>query len=273
MTLLDKDLIAQPQLWSLVLMPGDERLDVALLPPVADEEMIWRTFAFDSATPDRRKALEDVIYENPLLLCDFKKVYCIADCGSFMALPAGLDDDAVLEIGQRVLGPECESSHLLVEDCGAENAVMTQWVDQDTYAFLCRTFFNIRFHGRMGRLVEYLQSLSLPEADTAAAYALLRGKELTVVIVRGGKLHCANYFRCRCGSDASYFILSALNTLGLDLASTSIWVGGDGFVALAEELGRFAPHVSRLEPPALPYRTGRTTLDAPFDLLIFKPCE
>ena len=37
MTLLDKDLIAQPQLWSLVLMPGDERLDVALLPPVADE--------------------------------------------------------------------------------------------------------------------------------------------------------------------------------------------------------------------------------------------
>ncbi len=60
MTLLDKDLIAQPQLWSLVLMPGDERLDVALLPPVADEEMIWRTFAFDSATPDRCKALEDV---------------------------------------------------------------------------------------------------------------------------------------------------------------------------------------------------------------------
>ena len=56
MTLLDKDLIAQPQLWSLVLMPGDERLDVALIPPVADEEMIWRTFAFDSATPDRRKA-------------------------------------------------------------------------------------------------------------------------------------------------------------------------------------------------------------------------
>ena len=256
MTLLDKDLIAQPQLWSLVLMPGDERLDVALIPPVADEEMIWRTFAFDSATPDRRKALEDVIYENPLLLCDFKRVYCIADCGSFMALPAELDGDAVLEMGRSVLGPECESSHLLTEGCGAENAIMTQWI-----------------YGRMGRLVEYLMSLPAHEAGAASAYALLRGKELTVVIVNGGKLLCANYFRCRGGYDAAYYILSALQTLGLDLASTRICAGGDGFAALAEELGRFAPHVSRLEPPALPYRTGRTTLDAPFDLLIFKPCE
>ena len=273
MTLLDKDLIAQPQLWSLVLMPGDERLDVALIPPVADEEMIWRTFAFDSATPDRRKALEDVIYENPLLLCDFKRVYCIADCGSFMALPAELDGDAVLEMGRSVLGPECESSHLLTEGCGAENAIMTQWIDEDTYAFLCRTFFNIRFYWRMGRLVEYLMSLPAHEAGAASAYALLRGKELTVVIVNGGKLLCANYFRCRGGYDAAYYILSALQTLGLDLASTRICAGGDGFAALAEELGRFAPHVSRLEPPALPYRTGRTTLDAPFDLLIFKPCE
>ena len=194
-------------------------------------------------------------------------------CFNFEELMADIYTMDLVEMGRSVLGPECESSHLLTEGCGAENAIMTQWIDEDTYAFLCRTFFNIRFYGRMGRLVEYLMSLPAHEGGAASAYALLRGKELTVVIVSGGKLLCANYFRCRGGYDAAYYILSALHTLGLDLASTHICAGGDGFAALAEELGRFAPQVSRLEPPALPYRTGRTTLDAPFDLLIFKPCE
>ena len=91
-----------------------------------------------------------MIYENPLLLCDFKRVYCIADCGSFMALPAGLDDDAVLEIGQRVLGPECESSHLLVEDCGAENAVMTQWSTKTPTHFSAVRFSTSGFMGAWG---------------------------------------------------------------------------------------------------------------------------
>lgn len=271
-TVLDKDMIAQPQLWRLILMPGEERLDVALLPPVAVEEIIWRTFEFDPSAPDRHKALQDIIYENPLLLSDFKSVECIADCGCFMALPAGLDDDAVGETGHAVLAPDDEGCFTLTEPCGTTNAVIAQWIDGETHAFLCRTFFNIRFHSRMGRLIEYL--LSLPAAgEGPRIYALTRGGEMTVVILHEDRLLCANDFRYRSESDAVYYLLAAMSSLGLSAADVEVIVGGEGASSLVNALRPYLPGVSELDSPELRYRAGRTTLEAPFDILIRQSCE
>ena len=57
---LDKELISQPELWRLVLMVSPESLYVALYPPVAREEIMWREFRFDAAAPSPLKALEDI---------------------------------------------------------------------------------------------------------------------------------------------------------------------------------------------------------------------
>ena len=271
-TPLDKDMIAQPQLWRLILMPGDERLDVALLPPVAGEEMLWRTFTFDPSAPDRRKALQDVIYENPLLLSDFKSVECIADCGSFMALPSGLSADDVLELGHAVLSPDDEGCFVITEQCGTGNALMAQWIDGETHAFLCRTFFNISFGSRMGRLVSYLAGRPDTEAGTWL-YALTRGDDLTVVIVEDGNLLCANDFRCRTESDAVYYIVAAIHTLSRTAGAVKAAVGGDGSAQFVDALRPYLPDVCVIEPPVIRYRTGRNTLDAPFDLLIRQSCE
>lgn len=271
-TVLDKDMIAQPQLWRLILMPGEERLDVALLPPVAGEEIIWRTFEFDPSTPDRHKALQDIIYENPLLLSDFKSVECIADCGCFMALPAGLDEEGVGETGHAVLAPDDEGCFTLTEPCGASNAVIAQWIDGETHAFLCRTFFNIRFHSRMSHLIDYL--VSLPAGgEGARMYALTRGGEMTVVVLHDGRLLCANDFRYRSESDAVYYLLAAAATLGLSPGGLQVGVGGDGAPELVETLRPYLPGVSELDLPELRYRAGRTTLEAPFDILIRQSCE
>lgn len=271
-TVLDKDMIAQPQLWRLILMPGEERLDVALLPPVAGEEIIWRTFAFDPSVPDRHKALQDIIYENPLLLSDFKSVECVADCGCFMALPAGLGEDGVSETGHAVLAPDDENCFVLTEPCGVSNAVIAQWIDDETHAFLCRTFFNIRFHSRMSRLVDYL--VSLPGGgEGARMFVLTRDGEMTVVALRDGCLLCANDFRCRSESDAVYYLLAAAATLGLPVDTLSVAVGGDAAATLVGALRPYLPGVIELDSPALRYRAGRTTLEAPFDILIRQSCE
>lgn len=271
-TVLDKDMIAQPQLWRLILMPGEERLDVALLPPVAGEEIIWRTFAFDPSVPDRHKALQDIIYENPLLLSDFKSVECVADCGCFMALPAGLGEDGVSETGHAVLAPDDENCFVLTEPCGVSNAVIAQWIDDETHAFLCRTFFNIRFHSRMSRLVDYL--VSLPGGgEGARMFVLTRDGEMTVVALRDGCLLCANDFRCRSESDAVYYLLAAAATLGLPVDTLSVAVGGDAAATLVGALRPYLPGIIELDSPALRYRAGRTTLEAPFDILIRQSCE
>ena len=88
---LDKEMISQPELWRLALIVSADRLDVALYPPLTREEIIWRSFAFDPDAPSQLRAIEDIIYANPLLLSDFKRVDCIIDNAVAMPLLSAVD--------------------------------------------------------------------------------------------------------------------------------------------------------------------------------------
>lgn len=270
---LDKEMIAQPELWRLVLMPGDDRLDVALLPPVSGEEMIWRTFPYGHAASGRLKALQDVVYENPLLLSDFKTVECIADCGTFMAMPAGMDIRTIEETGHMVLAPDDEGCHMVTSGCEATNAVVTQWIDSDIYGFLCRTFYNISFHSRMARLIDYLLASAGDDCDAGAVHVLVRADELTLVINRGRELLCANSFRFRGDSDAVYYILAAVSALGLEPGSIPVYIGGENVQAMCGTFSTYLPGTVAMSVPPLRFRAGRNTLAAPFDFLIRQSCE
>ena len=75
---LEASMIQQPELWRLTMLLRDDSIEVAIIPPVESEDVIYRSLMFDPGRPVLR-SLEDIIYGNPLLLSDFKRVECIID--------------------------------------------------------------------------------------------------------------------------------------------------------------------------------------------------
>ena len=230
---LDKEMISQPELWRLVLLVGADRLDVALYPPVAREEMIWRTFPYDHAAESPLKALEDIIYDNPLLLCDFRTYPAVAG-----------------------------------------NAVAVTERDADVTAFLQRTFYNIRFDSRLAMLCRYFLGEATGTKPTRV-YVPVRRNRLTVIAFEGQRLLMANDFRFSSDTDAAYYIMASLSNLGIDPAEADISVGtvGASSEELTDILRRYIPSLRPLPFPTLRYRASKSTLQAPYELIIRPLCE
>lgn len=268
---LDKDMISQPELWKLVLMIGDERLEAGLFPPVAREEMIWRSYRFDPAAPSKLKALEDIIYDNPLLLCDFKQVDCIIDYTSQTLLPAGLDDTSA-----ETLYRACTDTTDLPETyaTGCSNAVVALSQEPDIRAFITRTFFNVKFDSRIAALCRYFTS-EQSRIKGMRMYVPVRDRRLTVIALDGDRLLMANDFRFNSDMDAAYYILASMQQLGMDADNATVAVGSAGSVTdgLMDTLRIYLPEVRPLPFPMLRYRATKHTLQAPLDIIIRPICE
>lgn len=272
---LDKELISQPELWRLVLMVGPARLHVALYPPVAREEILWREFQFDTAAPSPLKALEDIIYDNPLLLCDFRCVDCILDTPGCLFVPAGTpstDYELLLSAAR----PDAASAELLPQPAGPD-AVMLQPLDADITAFLKRTFYNITFRSRLPLLVNYF-SAPQRELTERRAIALIDGTRLTLLAFDGRRMLAANDFTFATAPDAAYYVMASLQRLGFDAADPgfTLAIHGQSMTADDSLASILRPYIANLRAvpfPSLRYRASKSTLQAPFSLLIAPLCE
>ena len=66
--MLGKDLIDRPQMWQLVLEAGASSLSVVAFSPYENHALINETISLVSSAPSALRALEDAVYENPMLL-------------------------------------------------------------------------------------------------------------------------------------------------------------------------------------------------------------
>ncbi len=272
---LEKDTIAQPDLWRLVLMVSDSSLSVALYPPVAREEIIWRRFEFDPSTPDRLRAIEDVVYDNPLLLCDFKRVDCIIDSRSYLILPPELsvEDNQVLMDSS---GMKFDIDSAIVTQL-TNNAMIVQAFDSNVVSFLKRTFYNIEFSSKISVLTKYFLSHDLNHSGRRA-FALADATRLTFIAFDSLKLLAANEFDYRKATDAAYYILASMQQLGLDPQDSEITLSthrdlSDDDASLQSLLKPYVKTLRTVSFPTLRYRATRSTLQIPFPLLVLPICE
>lgn len=281
---LDKDLISQPELWKLALLVADDRMDVGLFPPVTRQEIIWRTFNFDPNVPDRLRAIEDIIYDNPLLFSDFKRVDCIIDNVAEIPLPASLTAAEAAECyalqtsAETPVGepsderPDAFSIELYPTPDPATRIALCQ--KSHLKAFFTRTFYNIRFDSRLSALCRYISLARQQLADTTAAYAIIRGHRLTLIIFSNGRLLTANNFRFSKPTDALYYILSSAALLKLDPLTLPLYFtatpADDNMTQL---LTQHIPSAQPLPFPMLRYRASKETLQAPLELITRPLCE
>ena len=277
-TTLDKDAIQQTELWKLALTIASDHIDIALYPPLPREEIIWRSFAFDQNAPTALRAVEDIIYDNPLLLSDFKRVDCIIDNVPAIPIPFDADTDIATAIYTHATAENATQdfdNEIELYDAGVENARIAIVQQRDIRAFLLRTFYNARFDSSLASICRYF-ALKTDSPKEPTIYAPINGNRLTVIALDGKRLLMANEFRFEKEIDAIYYIMASVKQLGLNPENTPVFVSPgtpDNPETLLSIMAKYMPLTAPIPFPTLRYRASRATLQAPLPLLIRPLCE
>ncbi|MCM1483733.1 MAG: DUF3822 family protein [Muribaculaceae bacterium] len=264
---LDTTLIAQPELWRLVMLLGTDRLDVALLPPVDSEEAIYRAYMLDGER-GTLKAAEDVIYSNPLLLSDFKSIECVADMPHMLMVPSEVAPADYECIMDKAFGEQTGDDAMTVSAIGADGAVAVTSMDTSLKAFLTRTFFNIRFDSALARLCRRFAALQSGNEQHRDVFVCFRGGKVDIVVLEGRRLVTANSIPVLHAADAAFFIAATRSEYNAE-ESMSVHVCGD--MELAAQVGALlAPDgISLVELPAsaMRFRPSEQTAKMPPQLV------
>lgn len=228
---LPKDLITQPELWRCVLHITPSRLNVAILPPVAQEEMVAASLLLNPDAPTPLKALEDAVYDNPLLLSDFRSVHALVETPVHAVVPAlAASSDTAPLLLSRMSGADTDPDRTAISpEFGG--ATLLYELPEALEAFLRRTFFGVTISTPLEETGGAVVSLSettphpvmLAVADTASA--------LTLAAARGGELLMLNTFTVSHPTDAAYYLLASRSTLGLGRADGTVWFAGQAPLA------------------------------------------
>lgn len=262
--------IAQPELWKLVMLLGPKSVDVAAYPPLGRDEALWCRLPYGKCT---LRALEDTVYGNTELLGDFRSVTCIADYSPAVVMPAEADDTQARIIYNATTdetSAEAADLPVCLYDCGPVKVAMRQ--PKEISDFLQRTFFRVDIRCGMAERIRYFLSRN-PQGT--AVYAPVECGRVKLVVVHDGSLLLANDFDTHTASDAAYYILWAMKELNIDFATAAVYAGGvgRGHDELLQLLRRYLPAVKPMPMPSLRYRGSKSTLEAPYDLLIHPVCE
>lgn len=218
--MLDKDMIEDATRWRLTLRIGKFGLDVLAIYPYNPEAMIYRTLPLDPTAPSRLKALEDVVYDNPLLLSDFSRVSCLVDTSRYILVPS--DDVSSREECHELLGKIFPD-----EESVAVASSVLPWlhmkVHNEVNGFLRRTFFNAALSHPLAPLIGYFMTRCADDAATdekaqerKMTYVCFREGAMDVVVAQSGRLLLANSFRYEEAADIVYYLLAVRDAFELD---------------------------------------------------------
>lgn len=267
---LDKELIAQPELWRMALLISSQNLDVALYPPVESEEAIFCSFALNPDAPTLLKAVEDVVYDNPLLISDFKSIVGFIDSDAFLLVP----DEVPQECHEDLLiagaqAPQAAWRAIATKASSGVSLVMA--ADEELCRFLSRTFFNISLRHPLATLI---QLLARNGAGTRS-YSVFYRKRMQLVTFDELNLLSANTFTYSEPMDAVYYVLASRQILGLDAVKHTQYYAGqpESVDSVVPILRSYITQLLPPEMPPLPYRVTRNTLNANYLLTMLPLCE
>lgn len=269
---LDKDLIADTTICDMLVRVGRERVDVAVYSVVSDNTLIYRSFS-SSNTASLLKAIEDTVYDNPLMLCDFRRAFMLIDTSCYTVIPSEIDDNDRAESVLKALNPLFDG---IIEraETATRNAVIVYGIERELHSFIRRTFAGITVMPHILPLVRYFASKP-GRGNTRRMICNFRRSALDIVVIDGNCLLQANTFAFRTPMDAVYYILASRASHNLDPHNDEVLLAGDRQIretvtpVLRTYIARVMPAIF---PPQM-FRAGKESMKAPFDLIITPLCE
>lgn len=271
--ILDKDLIKEPRLWRLALRIDEKTLHVVLFCKVEDNSLIYRQIPLDQAGPSLQKAIEEAIYDNPLLLSDFAHIDCVVETTTFTIVPAEITD---AELRRKIFNetfPTFDGS-IIENELSELKATIIMGLDEQLVNFLRRTFNNPSILHHLTPLCTYFNRKSRL-GNSGKMYAYLRPDRLDILSFGKDSLRLANTFAFREPIDAVYYILACRDMLHLDPSADEMLIAGDTALreTITPTLREYLAYVMPVIFPSAMFKAGKDALNAPFDLIVLPLCE
>lgn len=270
---LPKEMIERPEVWQLNMRVAPGALDLLLFSPLENNSLIYRHIDLDPQAASPLKAVEEAIYDNPLLLCDFMRVRVVVQTSRFMAIPPEVEDadDRAALFHAAFDG---DNGRVYDNRLGAVNASMTFSVEPDLAGFLERTFYNVELYSHLTPLCNYFVA-SGKRANVRRMYANLRPESIDLIAVDHAEVLMINTMKYREPLDAIYYIMASYKSLGLDPMTTELLIAGSPTVR-DEIVPTLRSYISSVMPvifPSTMFKAGRDVIKAPFDLIVLPLCE
>lgn len=269
----DKSLIHNPAVWNLYIALDHDGMEIMAFNPFEDSSLLTAAIPFDDVSP--AKAFENIVYDNPILLSDFKKTSFLIRDTPHAVIPSPLLDDnpdaARIAIDD-IIGHSNQQP--LVDSIPQLNASIAYRIDPKILNFINRTFTGARFNHRLSALSRFWSGTDRSASDPVTRIHL-RKNALDIVVFIANRLLFANSFKTTSPNDALYFIL-AVRELTHASRSTNAIIAGDKNLR-DSILPLLSPHIDNILPavfPAAMFRAGgQTALNTPLDLVVLPLCE
>lgn len=268
-----KDMIHDPRLWTLYLALDIERIDVMAYSPLEDHSLFVADIPLDMSSVSRVSAIEEAIYDNPLLLNDFNRVVVVSRSDARALLPSSLaaDVDMASDILSEMTG---STGKMVVDEIPLLDVAMCHFVESDLYNFICRTFSGVKFIHSLTALTRYYHGTQRG-AGSLTSHVNLRKEYIDIVLYQSDKLLLANTYRWYEPADVLYFILATRSVWNVD-RPTPVALGGDREVRelVTPLLQKYLPTVMPAIFPAAMFRAGGAkAMTVPTDMIVLPLCE
>ncbi|MBD5343663.1 MAG: DUF3822 family protein [Bacteroides sp.] len=270
-SVLTKDLITDTSMWTLAMRLSPKAVDIAVFTDMEDNSLLYRHFEPAQGSPSALRAIEDIIYENPLVLSPFRRTYISIVPEASMMLPVSLPD-ATAVLAEALPGDLREWA---VDHSMSRNASLGYCMPRGCAGFINRTFAPdtvVRPH--LGYLASYFMTRS-QRGRHQRMMVNLRSDSLDIVAARGAVLVKAVTFAANSVMDAAYYVLACRGQLAFDDNDSEIIIAGDAAMraGVMPVVRRYAPNVIPVIFPPRMFRAGRDATAMPFDLTVAPLCE
>lgn len=264
--------IKQPELWTLQLSLEQNCIRYVIFTDAQTNSLIYGDIELDASTGNYLKSLENAVYDNPLLLDDYKRVRVIVNTDHFVVLPAAVNEyDAQELFAINFPNYEGDLAMCSFSRCGVS---MEFEVYKGVLAFLQRTFNTPPVFHHLYPLCEHFKRLN-EGTEISRMFLNMADGHMDMVVYRKGEVVLVNSYEFRSPQDAAYFALHAWDSLQLDRFTDEIQLTGlrsqrDAIAAILREyIGFVMPAIY----PAAALRIGQNAMKAPFDLILLALCE
>lgn len=267
---LDKDMLRDSRQWQLVMEPGPTALRVMAFSPLECDALISVRLPY-AADVDPVKGFKDAVYDNPMLLGDFKGVTVILPSRRFLPMPDVISTPEGRGAIFRRTFPEedpANPTELLSNDLPGLRASLTMEVDASLLGFIRRTFPEAKIIHPLTSLALYFKAKH-PTRPRGKMLANLRSERVDIVILGDEAPLVLNSFAIHDPMDAVYYIMACREAYSLRPTDELILAGDTASrAAVTPHLRRFIRYVMPAIFPTVMIRAGRASLTTPFDLIV-----
>jgi len=263
----DNITIRHPEAWELLVGIDGKRLDYILFTPSVENSLITGGMTVASSPDAPLQALEDTVYDTPLLLDEYKRVSVVVHSDHFVWLPGQVSvDDAVPLL--RAAYPD-DDGDVCVNHLPLNGVTLASLLPHGLKAFVDRTFnFPVIYH-HLYALCEHFHGLN-HGSTLSRVFLNLNADSMDMVIYHHGDFLCANSYRFTNADDAAYYALNAWRANELDQLTDELQLTGDRDMraAMTPLLRQYVKYVMPAIYPAAAMRLGHNALQAPLILIL-----